>query len=287
MGEILQTDKEPRVLPLGTLQRESREVALLRSDVDAYLSRLEEQGCVKGTIAYYRRALNKFAEDLPGNKEIRRYTVQTWREGMLRDGYAPRTINSFVTVINGFLEFIGAREYQLLDRVEQNKELQPELSRAEYLRLLSVAKVLEDERGYLLIKLFATTGILLQELPKVTVEAVSAGKMVISSRGDKRIVHVPEALRAELLAYARSNMIIEGPIFVTHANTPLSRSNVTGIIQKLCADANIPTEKVTPRSLKKLYQTTMSGIEANISVLIKQAYDQLLDEEQLEIGWEE
>jgi len=74
MGEILQTDKEPRVLPLGTLQRESREVALLRSDVDTYISHLEAQGCVKGTIAYYRQALNKFAEDLPGDKEIRQYS---------------------------------------------------------------------------------------------------------------------------------------------------------------------------------------------------------------------
>lgn len=117
--------------------------------------------------------------------------------------------------------------------------------------MLSVAKVMEDERGYLLIKLFATTGILLQELPKVTVETVESGKMVISSCEDKRIVNVPKVLRAELLSYATSNMITTGPIFVTHSNTPLSRSNVTVIIQKVCADANIPNEKVSPPQPEK------------------------------------
>ena len=53
----------------------------------------------------------------------------------------------------------------------QCSELQPELTRTEYLRLLQTARALGRERVYLLVKLFGTTGLTVQELEKVTVEA--------------------------------------------------------------------------------------------------------------------
>lgn len=285
---VMQQKKDNiRTSPPEAYGDEERGVVLLPSDISEYILKLKEQGRVDGTVYYYQRALNKLYDDLPEDKMIHRDSIRKWRERMMQDGYAARTINSFVTIVNGFLEYLGVREYQFLDRVKQEREAPPELSRAEYIRLLSTAKLLENEKGYLLIKLFATTGILVQELPKVTVESVTAGKLIITSRGDKRIVHIPDVLKDELLTYAKRNLVTEGPIFVTSANTPMARNYVTSTIQKVCADANIPTEKVSPRSLKKLYQTTMSGIEANISILVKQAYDRLLDDEQLQIGWGE
>lgn len=45
-------------------------MVLLRPDVEAYISQLEQQGCVKRTIAYNRLALNKLAEDLSEGNTI-------------------------------------------------------------------------------------------------------------------------------------------------------------------------------------------------------------------------
>lgn len=45
----------------------------------------------------------------------------------------------------------------------------------EYLRLLQAARILEKERTYLLVKIFALAGIRVGELPQVTVERVRAG----------------------------------------------------------------------------------------------------------------
>ena len=45
--------------------------------------------------------------------------------------------------------------------------------------------------------------------------------------------------------------------------------------------------KGNPRCLKRLYQSTRSGIEENIALLVEQAHARLLEQEQLEIGWSE
>ena len=68
---------------------------------------------------------------------------------------------------------------------------------------------------------------------------------------------------------------------------PLRRTSVTTLIQRLCLDARVPEEKANPRCLKKLYQATQDNIQANISLLMEQAHDRLLETEQLAIGWKE
>ena len=59
------------------------------------------------------------------------------------------------------------------------------------------------------------------------------------------------------------------------------------IIRQLCAAAKVPEEKGNPRCLKRLYQSTRAGIEDNIALLVEQTHSRLLEQEQLEIGWEE
>ena len=54
---------------------------------------------------------------------------------------------------NGYLEYMGAREFQVVDKLDAVADPQPELTRSEYLRLLSTARSLEREQVYLLVKL--------------------------------------------------------------------------------------------------------------------------------------
>ena len=67
----------------------------------------------------------------------------------------------------------------------------------------------------------------------------------------------------------------------------MSRTNVTTGIRQLCVDARVPVEKGNPRCLKRLYQTTLAGIQENIAQLVEQAQEQLMEQEQLYIGWED
>ena len=57
------------------------------------------------------------------------------------------------------------------------------------------------------------------------------------------------------------------------------------LISGICRDAQVPREKGNPRCLKRLYQATQAGFEANISLLVEQAHDQMIEMEQAAVGW--
>ena len=245
----------------------------------------QNEGRVEGTLKWYRRGLNRLYDDLPEDKTIRHGTLERWREKLVKEGYAPSTINSYLSVNNAYLDFVGHREYQLANQLKLETELQPELTRTEYLRLLQTARTLGRERVYLLVKLFGTTGLTVQELEKVTVEAVKEGKLTVTPSRSKQVLRIPDGLQSELLDYAKRNGYLSGPIFLTKEGTPMSRTYVSTIIRQLCTAAKVPEEKGNPRCLKRLYQTTRAGIEDNIALLVEQAHNRLLEKEQFEIGW--
>ena len=60
---------------------------------------------------------------------------------------------------------------------------------------------------------------------------------------------------------------------------------MTAAVQALAKDARVAPEKCNPRCLRRLYQTTRDGIFQNISILLDQAYDRMLENEQLTAGW--
>lgn len=160
---------------------------------------------------------------------------------------------------------------------------QLELTRSEYLRLLSTARALRQERVYLLIKLFTSTGLPVHELEQVTVEA--AGEGVLLLPGEAMPQRLPDCLRRELLDYARRQGISSGPIFVTRTGRPCGRAGVSVSIRRLCRDAQVPPEKGNPRCLRKLYYTTRAEIEATVAQLVEQTHERLLEAEQAAVGW--
>ena len=165
-------------------------------------------------------------------------------------------------------------------------DVQPELTRTEYLRLLTTARALDKERLYLLVKLFGCTGIPVQELPRVTVEALKEGRVTVRNSGTVQLLHLPDFLRKELLAYARREGTASGPVFHTKSGKPLGRTAVTDSIKQLCRDARVPEEKANPRCLKRLWQSTQDGIRAQIDLLVEQACDRLMETEQFAVGWD-
>lgn len=152
---------------------EKKPAALTEEAIESYLQSVASQGRTKGTLANYRRSLSKFFQWLPGEKLLSQETVEAYRGHMIEDlHYTPNSINMNLTPINAILAYMGLWNYQVPMASLEKAEYQPEISRSEYLRLLSAAKQTNKEKVYLLIKVFATIGIQVQELPHVTVEAV-------------------------------------------------------------------------------------------------------------------
>ena len=204
----------------------------------------------------------------------------------MEGGYSESSVNRMLTVCNQFVDFLGHRECQVPDRLHIKKAPQPELSRSEYLRLLAAAKGLEDEKLYLLVKVFACTGLYAQALPTVTVENVRAGRFQVSCQGVWTTFRVPECLQSELLAYGERQGIQSGPLFLSRDGRPIHRCVVTDSITRLCAAARVDEKKGNPRCLRRLFLTTKANVEMNMAPLVEQAMDLQLEQEQLAVGWQ-
>ena len=177
---------------------------LTPADLETYLDNLSQQGRGRDTLATYRRNVHALYDGLPEDKTVRPGTLDQWREALLEGGYSPRTVNVRISVANSLMAFLGRRDLQSVGALEVD-DVQPELTRTEYLRLLTTARALDKERLYLLVKLFGCTGIPLQELPRVTVEALTEGRVVVRSNGVVQLLHLPDFLRKELYCGCRSN----------------------------------------------------------------------------------
>ena len=272
--------------PMHQHRRTETGVLLTQESIEQFLDACQSRGRVEGTLQWYRRGLNRLYQALPEDKFIRQGALEQWREELMEMEYTPGTVNMFLSIANSYLDFVGHREYQLASQLKLKSSLQPELTREEYVQLLRTAKALDQERLYLLIKLFASTGLSVQELPNVTVEAVQKGEIVHFPHKVEQRVRIPECLRKELLGYIRRNGYTSGPIFQNKDGGPLNRTYVSIAIRRLCVEARIPEEKGNPRCLKRLYQNTRSDIENNVAMLVEQALDRVLEQEQSAIGWE-
>lgn len=190
-------------------------------------------------------------------------------------------MNSKVSTVNALLEAMECRDFQVGKQLPAQEFNAPELTRQEYLRMLQTAKVLKDRRGYVLAKLFATTGLSVSDLPLVTVEAAEAGRLV---KG-REIIRFPEGLQTDLLAYAKQNGRTTGTIFTQKNGSPLMRTQASVYIQKLGQDARIPVEKANVRALRQLHKAAVAAIEANFDLLVQQAYERQLEVEEVSAGW--
>ena len=263
------------------------ELTVTWEEVCRYLDSLAARGRRPETIQVYRPKLEAFYHFLPEDKRVAADTLELWRAALLREGYSPGTANTHVSAANGLLAYLGRRDLQLIGQLDTEGEIQPELSRTEYLRLLATARNLGRERTYLMVKVFALTGIRVSELNRVTVRAVEEGRVLTACDGRAQYVLIPACLRKELTVYLRRVGITAGPVFVTRSGRPMRRTQVSGEIRTLCRDARVDGDKSNPRCLRRLYQVTQERIRDSVQILAEQAHERMLEEEQLTVGWEQ
>ena len=263
------------------------ELTVTWEEVCRYLDSLAARGRRRETIQVYRPKLEAFYHFLPEDKRVAADTLELWRAALLREGYSPGTANTHVSAANGLLAYLGRRDLQLIGQLDTEGEIQPELSRTEYLRLLATARNLGRERTYLMVKVFALTGIRVSELNRVTVRAVEEGRVLTACDGRAQYVLIPACLRKELTVYLRRGGITAGPEFVTRSGRPMRRTQVSGEIRTLCRDARVDGDKSNPRCLRRLYQVTQERIRDSVQILAEQAHERMLEEEQLTVGWEQ
>ena len=233
-------------------------------DFEEYL-RCEEKSAA--TVEKYLRdvrAFFVFANGQPVTKEL----IISYKQRLVEQNYAVRSINSMLASVNSLLEFCGWSQYRVKN-IRKQREIycaeEKELTKQEYLRLLEAAK--SKPQLYLIIQTLCGTGIRVSELQYFTVEAVKTGQVSVRCKSKTRIILIPGKLRKQLLAYARKRKIESGSLFVTRHGAPVNRSNIWASLKKLCRTAKVNPSKVFPHNLRKLFARTFYNIEKDIAKL--------------------
>ncbi len=256
-------------------------VKLTKELINQYRKSLEDRGCGQQTISMYFCYLNRLYDFLQGDKEITDENLNQWVASLKEEGLSDRTVNMHITSVNGLLRFCGRKDTPLSVISVHRREKLPELTRDEYLQLLSYVKEHGSERNYLLIKTLATTGIYVTDLPYVTVEACRKGVMELP---DNREIVIPDSFNQELLSYIESHGLEEGSIFVTKYGGNIDRSNITRYIKQMGEQAGIEKEKCNASSLHRLYERTQKDITQHLLSLHMQEYDKLLKKERKKVS---
>lgn len=231
-----------------------------------YLLREEKS---ENTIEKYLRDLRAFAEFTSGNVITKELVIE-YKNKLISEKYAVRSINSMLASLNSFFGFMGWHDLKVKSIKLQRQIYCPEekeLTKAEYIKLINTAKRKGNERLNLLIQTICSTGIRVSELQFITVEAVKCGEAVVSLKGKTRTAFIVKELKKKLLRYAAEQGIRSGMIFVTRTGKTLSRSNIWREMKNLCEEAGVNPDKVFPHNLRHLFARTFYGIEKDIAKL--------------------
>ena len=250
--------------------------------IEEYLQARQGDGLTENTLQTYRAKLNRIYEALPADdKTIYRGTIQALTDRFSEQGFSNQALNVLLATADSFVLWCERPELQASVRLDRGPTVQPELTRAEYLRLLSAAKTLDKEREYLIIKTIVLTGVTVSEVIALTVEAAQRGWLATGEETRR----IPDVLRQELLRYARRNGLASGMLFRSAGGTSISRTYVTRAINSFAEPARVEESKCNPRCLRRLYQETQAKHRQMLLALIDQAEDRQLNDEQRIRGW--
>ncbi len=242
---------------------------LTDKQITAFTIYLKSEEKSENTIEKYIRDVRAFLVYMNGS-EITKDTVIAYKNKLLSENYAARSINSMLASLNGLFSFLGWADLKVKSIKLQRQIYCPEekeLTKAEYLRLVNTAKQKGNERLNLLIQTICGTGIRVSELQYITVEAVKCGEAVVSLKGKTRSVFIVRELQKKLLRYAAEQKITVGTIFITRNGKPMSRTNIWREMKNLCVQAEVNPQKVFPHNLRHLFARTFYGIEKDIAKL--------------------
>lgn len=223
--------------------------------IDCFKKNLREEEKSENTIEKYLRDVRSFAAYL-NSSEITKEAVIAYKNKLLSENYAVRSINSMLASINNLFVFLGWADCRVKSIKVQRQIYCPEekeLTKAEYTRLVNTAKQKGNERLNLILQTICGTGIRVSELQYITVEAVKCSEAVASLKGKTRSVFIVKELQKKLLRYAAEQKIHSGCIFITRTGKPISRTNIWREMKGLCEQAGINPQKVFPHNLRHLF----------------------------------
>ena len=171
--------------------------------IKKFQEHLENEEKSKNTMGKYLHDVREFATTQNG-KPVTKEAVIDYKQHLIENGYAARSINSILASLNSLFSLLGWYDCRVKTLKIQRQLFYPEekeLNKAEYERLCQAAQSQHNERLNLILQTICGTGIRVSELPFITVEAVQRGEAIVNCKGKTRIVFLVKPLQKKLLHY--------------------------------------------------------------------------------------
>lgn len=228
-------------------------------DINEYEIHLESENKHPDTVKKYVHDITELYTYLSGQGlELDQTGVDCFLKDLSRRGYSIRSVNAAVASIKSFCRFAGRTDIScknLRVRKRDNKDRRMLLTPEEYFALIQMALMQRNFRMAQLIQVLSGTGIKLNELKYLTVEAVEEGVVMVQRAGEEYEIYLPMTLMEGLKKFLEHEKISTGPVFVTSRGNPVDRSYVWRELKTLAVKAGVNPDKVYPQNLKRQLAT--------------------------------
>lgn len=170
---------------------------ITEKQIAAFAIYLKSEEKSKNTCDKYIRDVRAFAS-YTNITRVTKETVIAYKNKLLSENYAARSMNSMLASLNSLFTFLGWADCKVKSIKLQRQIYCPEekeLTKAEYTRLCKAAQRRHNERLNLILQTICGTGIRVSELQFITVEAAKCGEAVVNCKAKTRSVFIVKELR--------------------------------------------------------------------------------------------
>lgn len=242
----------------------------MKNSLEPYLRFLREKERASLTVKKYQSDIQKFIDYIEGEgeREITKNDVIRYKASLTAN-FKISSVNSYLISLNKYLAWLGAPDLKAgMLQVQRRTSLDNVISRSDYERLLRYARKRGKEKMYYLMRTLAGTGIRIEELKYITVEAVTKGKgsIQVNNKGKIRDIVIASDLCKELKQYCKANNIDSGIIFHNRAGDDLiDKAYVWRELKYIAGRARVNKSKVHAHSFRHLFaKTFMEATGGNV-----------------------
>ncbi len=228
----------------------------LKEQLPLFIAEQSEEEKTKNTLKKYAHNIEVFLDWLPADADVDKTIVIDFKRHLLEDlCFRTNTINNYIISINKFIYWCGISDCKVKQlkkqRAASNSEI---LSLADFKRLLRIAKRMNQEDTFLIMKILAMTGIRIEELSFFTVENVKSNYIHVRNKGKERSIIIRQDLAREIRQYCRNKGIKTGVIFFCKTKGKLmSKSTIWRRMKKIAGIAKVRKNKVHAHSFRHLF----------------------------------
>ena len=217
------------------------------------------------TIEQYLRTLRRLSGFSPDGC-ITPEILRRWKR-VCAAHFSVSTVNCMIAAVNAWLEFSGAPEQKLKSlRTQRSVFSEHLLTDCDFAALLTAAHR-QNAATAMLLETIAATGVRVSEVAFLTVHAAQRRMAVVRLKGKTRQIPLGDNLCRRLLAFAKSQGITQGPLFVDHRGRPLDRRRIWERFKALAVKAGVDPKKVHPHALRHLFARAFYAMTRDISKL--------------------